>query len=323
MAIIKCPECNKEFSDKALACPSCGFPTSKITGNQTNNPIVIDSPNLKRNHKYLKIIIPVLSLLIITVAIIYFLFFVIQDIKINEHEITIGVGDEISVNYTIQPERTINKSVKWSSSDDSIASVKNGVIHGKSEGSCIITVETKDGHYDNCSVTVKSQKDIQSDLVNNLCEYIIKNSDANSENTYMMTVAEHDGNQFILCYGKERLCLIYNVPSDFGEQMTCVFIEAGNLDEAIVTQINTLKIDGQVMRTTGKGTIQLKLYTLGDTVPIWNIEAENAPNDAEIGMTDEFQKVVDDGVKEAVSGFKDFLKENEQFGTISQYGFTF
>ena len=26
MSLIKCPECNKEISDKATACPNCGFP---------------------------------------------------------------------------------------------------------------------------------------------------------------------------------------------------------------------------------------------------------------------------------------------------------
>ena len=26
MALIKCPECGKEISDKATACPNCGYP---------------------------------------------------------------------------------------------------------------------------------------------------------------------------------------------------------------------------------------------------------------------------------------------------------
>ena len=30
MALIKCSECGKEFSDKASACPNCGSPTSEI-----------------------------------------------------------------------------------------------------------------------------------------------------------------------------------------------------------------------------------------------------------------------------------------------------
>lgn len=30
MALINCPECNKEISDKAEACPSCGLPMSHL-----------------------------------------------------------------------------------------------------------------------------------------------------------------------------------------------------------------------------------------------------------------------------------------------------
>ena len=28
MALINCPECNKQISDKAAACPNCGCPIS-------------------------------------------------------------------------------------------------------------------------------------------------------------------------------------------------------------------------------------------------------------------------------------------------------
>ena len=30
MALIKCPECGKEISDKALSCPNCAFPMTEI-----------------------------------------------------------------------------------------------------------------------------------------------------------------------------------------------------------------------------------------------------------------------------------------------------
>lgn len=30
MALIKCPECGKEVSDKAVACPNCGCPLSEV-----------------------------------------------------------------------------------------------------------------------------------------------------------------------------------------------------------------------------------------------------------------------------------------------------
>ena len=32
--LIKCLECNKEISDKAISCPNCGFPITKPTGRQ-------------------------------------------------------------------------------------------------------------------------------------------------------------------------------------------------------------------------------------------------------------------------------------------------
>lgn len=40
MALIKCPECNKEISDKSQQCIHCGYPISEsITSNKTNETI--------------------------------------------------------------------------------------------------------------------------------------------------------------------------------------------------------------------------------------------------------------------------------------------
>lgn len=41
MALIKCPECSREISDKASTCPNCGFPIAKI---QVSNSIRIKLP---------------------------------------------------------------------------------------------------------------------------------------------------------------------------------------------------------------------------------------------------------------------------------------
>ena len=47
MALIKCPECGREVSDKAAACIHCGFPlgqelNTKPLSNDTLKKIVID-----------------------------------------------------------------------------------------------------------------------------------------------------------------------------------------------------------------------------------------------------------------------------------------
>ncbi|MFR4440003.1 MAG: zinc-ribbon domain-containing protein [Hungatella sp.] len=37
MALIQCPECQLQVSDKALSCPHCGYPMTKTsTSRQTN-----------------------------------------------------------------------------------------------------------------------------------------------------------------------------------------------------------------------------------------------------------------------------------------------
>ena len=44
MALIKCPECGKEFSNKAPACPNCGCPTKDIINDtyKNSNTLCID-----------------------------------------------------------------------------------------------------------------------------------------------------------------------------------------------------------------------------------------------------------------------------------------
>lgn len=50
MALIKCPECGKEISDKAKACPNCGFCTeyekeSKVIQENTNKEVLNEEKN--------------------------------------------------------------------------------------------------------------------------------------------------------------------------------------------------------------------------------------------------------------------------------------
>ena len=31
MALIKCPECGRDVSDRAISCPNCGYPINELT----------------------------------------------------------------------------------------------------------------------------------------------------------------------------------------------------------------------------------------------------------------------------------------------------
>lgn len=63
MALIKCPECGKEISDKTISCPSCGCP-------------VVDSNDQKegqqKQNRKILLIIPVIASIIIIGAVVYY-----------------------------------------------------------------------------------------------------------------------------------------------------------------------------------------------------------------------------------------------------------
>lgn len=70
---------------------------------------------------------------------------------------TVAVDATTTLTVNITPENATNKSVTWSSSNDEIATVSNGVVTGVSAGEATITVTTVDGSFtDTCTVTVQS-----------------------------------------------------------------------------------------------------------------------------------------------------------------------
>lgn len=63
MALIKCPECETEISDKAEMCPKCGFPVNKeAQGNVLEKVKNIDKNKLK---KYIIVAITIIAIIVI------------------------------------------------------------------------------------------------------------------------------------------------------------------------------------------------------------------------------------------------------------------
>lgn len=88
MALINCPECNKEISDKAYSCPNCGYPISKFSESEIktvnsmeeipaipahNGPY--EKPKKHKKHTFVKVILSfviIVSLLGIAFVPLYF-----------------------------------------------------------------------------------------------------------------------------------------------------------------------------------------------------------------------------------------------------------
>lgn len=68
------------------------------------------------------------------------------------------VGDETTITPTIVPAEATNKSINWTTSDGSVATVNNGVVSAESAGKATITATTVDGNFvDTCEVTVNNR----------------------------------------------------------------------------------------------------------------------------------------------------------------------
>lgn len=80
----------------------------------------------------------------------------VTGVTINKAVLSLSIGDSETLVAMVVPERATDKSVVWSSSAPSIASVdQSGKVTAKSAGSAVITVKTNDGSFTaSCNLSV-------------------------------------------------------------------------------------------------------------------------------------------------------------------------
>ncbi len=85
----------------------------------------------------------------------------VQSVSLNKTELSLNVGESVTLTATVLPENADNKAVTWSSSDAAVATVdSNGKVTAVAAGSAVITVKTTDGEKTaTCTVTVIADKD--------------------------------------------------------------------------------------------------------------------------------------------------------------------
>lgn len=76
-------------------------------------------------------------------------------LTLSESKVTIAAGETATINATITPKDATNQSLKWTSEDEKIATVTNGVITGHKEGKTTITTETVNGLKETVKVIVE------------------------------------------------------------------------------------------------------------------------------------------------------------------------
>ncbi|MCL1908511.1 MAG: Ig-like domain-containing protein [Holophagaceae bacterium] len=81
----------------------------------------------------------------------------VSSVSLNKSALSLTVGGSETIVHTILPANATNKSVGWSSSNATVATVSNGLVTAREAGTATITVRTADGgHQASCIVTVNA-----------------------------------------------------------------------------------------------------------------------------------------------------------------------
>ena len=75
-------------------------------------------------------------------------------VTLSKTSLTLDKGKTQTITATVTPSNATNKTVTWSSSNTSVATVSNGKITAKGAGTAYITAKTYNGKEAKCKITV-------------------------------------------------------------------------------------------------------------------------------------------------------------------------
>jgi len=81
----------------------------------------------------------------------------VKGITLDKNRADMNIGDTLTLKATVSPENADNPTVAWTSSNDKIATVENGVVKAVSAGNVSIKTTTADGGYTAiCSIVINN-----------------------------------------------------------------------------------------------------------------------------------------------------------------------
>ncbi len=112
----------------------------------------------------------------------------ISNIYLDQDNITMIEGTTSELNVSVYPSNALNKYFIWTSSDEEVVTVNNGIIQAINEGVATITVKTFDGKIsDTCTVTVNPVVNVEN-ITLDKSDLTINTGDSDTLNVSFMPV---------------------------------------------------------------------------------------------------------------------------------------
>lgn len=153
---LTCTNCGTEVAPETKFCPKCGTAIVMPLNTTTKE---------KSNKKKWFLIGGIVSAVVVIDAIIILCFALreipVEDIVLSETKIELKEEEAKNVSCTVYPEKATDKTVTWTSSDNSVATVNAyGMITAVGKGTCTITAKSGE-QSETIKVTVKSNVDFE------------------------------------------------------------------------------------------------------------------------------------------------------------------
>ena len=173
-----CAACGNELAEGATFCTNCG------AKQEQPKPIVEEKTSILKKKWFLPALIGggVVIIAIVIVLILAFRTIPVEFIKLSESSVELKEGETTSISCTVYPDKATDKTVIWTSSDTSVATVNSyGLITAVKRGTCTITAQCGD-YTEKVTLTIKTNIDFKS-IYNEYC--VAKWASVGSDNSYL------------------------------------------------------------------------------------------------------------------------------------------
>ena len=116
------------------------------------------------------------------------------EITLDKSDLSMVKGDNITLTVLFSPSNVTDKTITWTTSDASVATVNNGTVSAVGEGEAIITAKTVNGKEASCKVTVTElllPSGLNYELVENDSFYMVTGYYGNAKEYTVPTI--YDG----------------------------------------------------------------------------------------------------------------------------------
>ena len=187
----------------------------------------------------------------------------VTDVSLDKTELTLTEGGSETLTATITPSNATNKNVTWSSDNQNVATVSDGVVTAVSPGSAKITA-TADGESDTCTVTVTAKTYSLSVDPSTLNFGSITEGDALP--AAQTVTVKNTGNQTVTLNQPTatnfEIAKIDDLALDAGESVTLTIQPKANLPRGSYSEQITITGDNNVSETlTASFTVKEPPYT--------------------------------------------------------------